>query len=158
VPQVGTVIIEDDVEIGANVTIDRATMGATRIGAGTKIDNLVQVAHNVQVGRNCILCGQVGLSGSVVVEDNAILAGQVGSRDHVRIGKGAIVGAKAGIMNDVPAGEFVVGAPALPNRQRMKMEAAFVKLPDTTRTVRDLEKQVKALQDQLDALKKHLEN
>ena len=156
VPQVGTVIIEDDVEMGANVTVDRATMGATRIGAGTKIDNLVQIAHNVQIGRNCILCGQVGLSGSVVVEDNAILAGQVGSRDHVRIGKGAIVGAKAGIMNDVPPGEFYIGAPAVPNRQRMKMEAAFVKLPETARTVRDLEKQVKALQDQLAAIQKQL--
>ncbi|MDQ3815792.1 MAG: UDP-3-O-(3-hydroxymyristoyl)glucosamine N-acyltransferase [Armatimonadota bacterium] len=153
VPQVGTVIIEDDVEIGANVCIDRATMGATRIGAGTKIDNLVQIAHNVQVGRNCILCGQVGLSGSVVVEDSAILAGQVGARDHVKIGKGVIVGAKGGVMNDIPDGEFVVGLPALPNRQRMKLEAAFRRMPDTQREVRDLEKQVKALQEQLDALK-----
>jgi UDP-3-O-[3-hydroxymyristoyl] glucosamine N-acyltransferase len=156
VPQVGTVIIEEDVEIGANVCIDRATMGATRIGAGSKIDNLVQIAHNVQIGRNCILCGQAGLSGSVEVGDGAILAGQAGSRDHVKIGKGAIVGAKSGVMDDVPDGEFVAGTPALPGRQRMKLEAAFRKMPETSRSVRDLEKQVKALQDQLDELTKHL--
>jgi len=152
VPQVGTVIVEDDVEIGANVCIDRATMGATRVGAGSKIDNLVQVAHNVQIGRNCILCGQVGLSGSVIVEDGAVLAGQVGARDHVRIGKGAIVGAKGGIMNDIPDGEFVAGIPAIPMRQRLKMEAAWRKLPDMQRDMKDLEKQVKALQEQLEAL------
>ncbi len=154
VPQVGTVIIEDDVEIGANVCIDRATMGATRVGSGTKIDNLVQIAHNVQIGRNCILCGQSGLSGSVEVGDGAILAGQAGSRDHVKIGKGAIVGAKSGVMDDVPDGEFVAGTPALPGRQRMKLEAAFRKMPDTAKSVRDLEKQVKALQEQLDELTK----
>lgn len=158
VPQVGTVIIEDDVEIGANVCIDRATMGATRVGAGSKIDNLVQIAHNVQIGRNCILCGQAGLSGSVIVGDNAILAGQAGSRDHVKIGKGAIVAAKSGVMDDVPDGEFVAGTPALPGRQRMRLEAAWRKLPDTSRTVRDLEKQVKALQDQLEALTQRIEN
>lgn len=156
VPQVGTVIIEDDVEIGANVCIDRATMGATRVGSGTKIDNLVQIAHNVQIGRNCILCGQSGLSGSVEVGDGAILAGQAGSRDHVKIGKGAIVGAKSGVMDDVPDGEFVAGTPALPGRQRMKLEDAFRKMPDTARSVRDLEKQVKALQAQIDELSKRL--
>lgn len=158
VPQVGTVIVEDDVEIGANVCIDRATMGATRVGSGSKIDNLVQIAHNVQIGRNCILCGQAGLSGSVEVGDGAILAGQAGSRDHVKIGKGAIVGAKSGVMDDVPDGEFVAGTPALPGRQRMKLEAAFRKMPDTSKTVRDLEKQVKALQEQMEALRAQIEN
>jgi UDP-3-O-[3-hydroxymyristoyl] glucosamine N-acyltransferase len=149
VPQVGTVIIEDDVEIGANVTIDRATMGATRIGEGTKIDNLVQIAHNVQIGRNCILCGQVGLSGSVVVEDDVVMAGQAGLRDHVKIGKGAILGAKAGIMSDVKAGEFVLGAPALPQREYMKTEAASRKLPEMARTLRRLERMVEDLQTKL---------
>ncbi|RYG67326.1 UDP-3-O-(3-hydroxymyristoyl)glucosamine N-acyltransferase [bacterium] len=149
VPQVGTVIIEDDVEIGANVTIDRATMGATRIGEGTKIDNLVQIAHNVQIGRNCILCGQVGLSGSVVVEDDVVMAGQAGLRDHVKVGKGAILGAKAGIMVDVKAGEFVMGAPAVPQREYMKTEAASRKLPEMARQLRRLEKVVEELQAKL---------
>lgn len=150
VPQVGTVIIEDDVEIGANVTIDRATMGATRIGEGTKVDNLVQIAHNVQIGRNCILCGQVGLSGSVVVEDDVVMAGQAGLRDHVKIGKGAILGAKAGIMSDVKAGEFVLGAPALPQREYMKTEAASRKLPEMARQLRRLEKALEELQARMD--------
>ena len=153
VPQIGLVIIEDDVEIGCNVCIDRATMGATRVGEGTKIDNLVQIAHNVQIGKNCILCGQVGLSGSVVVEDNVIMAGQAGLRDHVKIGKGAILGAKAGIMADVGAGEFVAGAPAVPNRDYMKMNAASRKLPDMARQLRRLEKTVAELQAKLEAQK-----
>ena len=149
VPQVGTVIIGDDVEIGANVCIDRATMGATRIGEGTKIDNLVQIAHNVQIGRNCILCGQVGLSGSVIVEDDVVMAGQAGLRDHVKIGKGAILGAKAGIMSDVGPGEFVMGTPALPQREHMKTEAASRKLPEMARQVRRLERAVEELQAKL---------
>jgi UDP-3-O-[3-hydroxymyristoyl] glucosamine N-acyltransferase len=152
VPQVGTVIIEDDVEIGANVTIDRATMGATRVGAGTKVDNLVQIAHNVQIGRNCILCGQAGLGGSAVVEDNAVIAGQVGLRDHVKVGKGAIVGAQSGIMNDIAPGDFVTGTPAVLNREFMRVEAASRKLPETMRALRKLERQVQALQEQLDTL------
>jgi UDP-3-O-[3-hydroxymyristoyl] glucosamine N-acyltransferase len=150
-PQVGTVIIEDDVEIGANVCIDRATMGATRIGAGTKIDNLVQIAHNVQVGRNCILCGQVGLSGSVIVEDNVVMAGQAGLADHVKIGRGAVLGAKVGIMADVDAGSFVMGSPAIPQRDFMKREASARKLPELVRTVRQLERDVLALQEKLKA-------
>ncbi len=150
VPQVGTVIIEDDVEIGANVTIDRATMGATRIGEGSKIDNLVQIAHNVQIGRNCILCGQVGLSGSVVVEDDVVMAGQAGLRDHVKIGKGAILGAKAGIMSDVGAGEFVMGTPAVPQREYMKTEAASRKLPEMARQLRRLEKMVEKMRLQIE--------
>jgi len=148
VPQVGTVVIEDDVEIGANVCIDRATMGATRIGSGTKIDNLVQIAHNCQIGRNCIVCGQVGLSGSVVVEDNVVLAGQVGIRDHLKIGKGAILGAQAGIMQDVAAGDFVLGAPATSQREFLKTQAAARKLPEMARQLRKLEKQVDLLLQQ----------
>jgi len=150
VPQVGTVIIEDDVEIGCNVCIDRATMGATRIGEGTKIDNLVQIAHNVQIGKNCILCGQVGLSGSVVVEDNVMMAGQVGLRDHIHIGKGAILGAKSGVMADVGAGEFVSGTPAIPNRDYHKMNASARKLPDMARQLRRLEKLVAELQSKIE--------
>ena len=145
VPQVGTVIIENEVEIGANVCIDRATMGATRIGEGTKIDNLTQIAHNVQIGKNCVICGQVGLSGSVVIEDNVSMAGQVGLRDHVRIGKGAILGAKAGIMADIGPGEFVMGSPSLPQRDYLRVHAVSRKLPDMAKQLRKLEKQVEAL-------------
>lgn len=152
VPQIGTVIIEDDVELGANVCIDRAMMGATRVGAGSKVDNLVQIAHNVQIGRNVILCGQVGLSGSVVVEDDAVLAGQVGLRDHIKVGKGAVLGAKCGVMNNVAAGEFVLGSPAVPQREFLKQEAAKRKLPETLRTLRQLEKQVRLMQLQIDEL------
>ena len=153
VPQVGTVIIEDDVEIGANVCIDRATMGATRVGAGTKIDNLVQVAHNVQIGRNCILCGQVGLSGSVIIEDDAVLAGQAGLRDHVKIGKGATIGAQGGIMHDVKAGDFVTGSPGVPHKEFLRMEAAARKLPEALRSLRHLERQMQELQEELKAMK-----
>lgn len=152
VPQIGSVIIEDDVEIGANVCIDRAMLGATRVGAGTKIDNLVQVAHNVQIGRNCILCSQVGLSGSVIVEDNVMIAGQAGLRDHVKVGKGAVLGAKCGVMNNIAAGEFVLGSPAVPQRDFFRQEASSRKLPETARALRQLEKQVQKLQQQIDEL------
>lgn len=151
VPQVGNVIIEDDVEIGANVCIDRATMGATRIGSGTKIDNLVQIAHNVQVGRNCIICGQVGLSGSVTVGDGVIMAGQAGLADHVKVGSNAVLGAKAGIMADVPEGEFVLGSPAQPTREFMKTQASLRKLPESLRQLRALEKQLNELKKQIEA-------
>ena len=145
VPQIGTVIIEDDVEIGANVCVDRATMGATRIGEGTKIDNLTQIAHNVQIGKNCVICGQVGLSGSVIIEDNVSMAGQVGLRDHVKIGKGAILGAKAGVMADVGAGEFVMGSPSIPQRDHLRVHAASRKLPEMAKQLRRLEKTVEEL-------------
>ena len=148
VPQLGTVIVDDDVEIGANVGIDRATIGATRIGAGTKIDNLVQIGHNCQIGKNCIICGHVGISGSVIIEDNAIMAGQAGLADHSKIGKGAVIGAKAGIMSnsEIGAGEFVMGAPAMPRREFMKREATLRKLPDT---IRALDAKIKELQQQI---------
>ena len=153
VPQIGTVIIEDDVEIGANVCIDRAMLGATRVGSGTKIDNLVQVGHNVQIGKNCILCALVGISGSVIIEDNVVIAGQVGLRDHVRVGKGAVLGAQCGVINNIGVGDFVLGSPAIPQREFMKQQASMKKLPDGIRTLRQMEKQLKALQEQLDALK-----
>lgn len=149
VPQIGTVIIEDDVEIGANVCIDRAMLGATRVGSGTKIDNLVQIAHNVQIGKNCIVCSQVGISGSVVIEDNVVMAGQVGIRDHLKVGKGAVLGAKCGVMTNVDPGEFVLGSPAVPQRDFFRHEATTRKMPDAMRTLRQLEKQVRELQEQL---------
>ena len=154
VPQIGTVIIEDDVEIGANVCIDRAMLGATRVGSGTKIDNLVQVGHNVQIGKNVILCALVGVSGSVVIEDNVVVAGQVGMRDHVRVGKGAVLGAQCGVIGNISPGEYVLGSPAIPQREFMKQQASMSKLPDGIRTLRQLEKQVQALQEKLDAMEK----
>ena len=113
IPQVGRVVIEDDVEIGANTTVDRATLGETRIGRGSKIDNLVQVGHNVQIGKNVLIAAQVGLSGSVKVGDGAVLGGQVGVADHVVIGAGAQVGAKSGVGTHVPPGARVAGYPAV---------------------------------------------
>jgi UDP-3-O-[3-hydroxymyristoyl] glucosamine N-acyltransferase len=115
--QVGRVIIQDDVEIGAGTTIDRGANRDTVIGEGSKIDNLVQIGHNVSIGRHCIIVSQSGVSGSVVIEDHAVLAGQVGLADNVVIGERAIVGAKSGVMTDVPAGETWLGSPAMPARE-----------------------------------------
>jgi UDP-3-O-[3-hydroxymyristoyl] glucosamine N-acyltransferase len=114
VPQLGRVMIEDDVEIGANTTIDRGSAHDTRIGAGTRIDNLVQIGHNVQIGRACVVIALAGISGSAILEDFVVVAGQVGIAGHKRIGRAARIGAQAGVMNDVPAGEEWVGSPAEP--------------------------------------------
>jgi UDP-3-O-[3-hydroxymyristoyl] glucosamine N-acyltransferase len=128
VPQIGRVIIQDDVEIGANTTIDRGAMSDTVIGEGTKIDNLVQIAHNVTIGRHCVLASQTGISGSAVIGDNVMTGGQVGVADHVTIGAGAALGAKAGVMHDVPAGARWVGAPAKPVKQFFREIAALERL------------------------------
>ena len=113
IPQVGHVVIEDDVEIGAHSAVDRPAVGETRIAAGTKIDNLVQVAHGVKIGRNVLLAAQVGIAGSTVLEDDVMMAGQSGATGHVRLGKGAIVGAKSAVTKDVDAGDHVAGIPAV---------------------------------------------
>ena len=117
VPQIGRVIIQDDVEIGANSTIDRGAIRDTMIGEGTKIDNLVQIAHNVWIGRHCLLAALVGLSGSSTIEDGVVMGGQVGVADHVTVGPGAMVAAQSGLMSDVPAGGRWAGSPARPARQ-----------------------------------------
>jgi len=143
IPQVGGVIIEDEVEIGANVTIDRATTGNTIIGAGTKIDNLVQIAHNVRTGKNCIIVSQVGISGSVEIGDGVVLAGQVGVRDHVRIGSGVTVAAKSGITDDVPAGQVYSGMPAIPHKAWLRAQSVFAKLPEYIKRLQELERKVK---------------
>jgi len=145
-PQVGNVVIEDDVELGACVTIDRATMGTTRIGQGSKIDNLVQIAHNVQIGRNCIIVAQVGISGSTSVGENAVLAGQVGVVGHIEIGAGAQVGAKSGVSKSVKPGERVFGYPALPVGQAKRIEASLRHLPELIQTVRALKRRVEELE------------
>jgi UDP-3-O-[3-hydroxymyristoyl] glucosamine N-acyltransferase len=128
VPQIGRVIIQDDVDFGANSTIDRGANRDTIVGEGTKIDNLVQIGHNVVIGRHCVIVGQAGVSGSSVLEDYAVLAGQAGIAGHVRIGMGAQVGAKAGVMADIPAGAKVLGSPAKPARQFFREVASVERL------------------------------
>ena len=140
--QVGNVIIHDDVEIGANTTIDRAALGSTIIGQGTKIDNLVQIAHNVVVGRNCIIMAQVGVAGSVHFGDYCVIAGQVGITGHAKLGNQAMVGAQAGVLRDIPDGAKVWGSPAFPEKERKRQIIAVTQLPELMRRVRELEKQV----------------
>jgi UDP-3-O-[3-hydroxymyristoyl] glucosamine N-acyltransferase len=136
IPQHGGVVIEDDVEIGANSTIDRPAVGETRIGAGTKIDNLVQIAHGVKIGRHVLLAGQVGIAGSTTLGDNVVLAGQVGVAGHLTIGDGVIATAQTGIPNSVEAGAFVSGYPAIANRDWLKASAVFRKLPELRKALR----------------------
>ncbi|MBC8412654.1 MAG: UDP-3-O-(3-hydroxymyristoyl)glucosamine N-acyltransferase [Nitrospira sp.] len=142
IPQVGGVIIEDDVEIGANVTIDRATLGNTVIGSGSKIDNLTQIAHNVNIGKNCIIVSQVGISGSVDIGDGAVLAGQVGVRDHVKIGPGSMIAAQSGVGGNVPGGQIYSGSPAIPHKQWLKSQGIFTRLPDYIKRLIDTEKKL----------------
>jgi UDP-3-O-[3-hydroxymyristoyl] glucosamine N-acyltransferase len=146
IPQVAIVVLEDDVEVGANSTIDRPAVGETRIGAGTKIDNLVQLAHGVRTGRNVILAAQVGVSGSVTIDDNAMLGGQVGVAGHLRIGKGTRVTAQTGIHNSLPDGSFVSGYPAIENRDWLKSSAVFRRLPELKRAIAELERRVAELE------------
>jgi UDP-3-O-[3-hydroxymyristoyl] glucosamine N-acyltransferase len=147
IPQLGGVIIEDDVEIGANTTIDRPAVGATLIGAGTKIDNLVQVAHGVSIGKRSLLAAQVGIAGSTTLEDSVTLAGQVGVAGHLTIGKGTIATAQSGIPNSVEPGAFISGYPAIDNRDWLKASAIFRKLPELRKTVADLERRLAKLED-----------
>ena len=130
IPHLGKVIIEDDVEIGANTCIDRARFGETRIGKGTKIDNLVQIGHNVQIGKNCLIVAQVGISGSVVIEDDVIVGGQAGFAGHLRVGKGAKIAGQSGITKNVEPGAFLKGNPALPFHLAQRISVLQRKLPD----------------------------
>jgi UDP-3-O-[3-hydroxymyristoyl] glucosamine N-acyltransferase len=134
IPQVGRVIIQDDVDIGAGCTIDRGAMGDTVVGEGTKIDNLVQIGHNVRIGRHCIIVAQTGISGSVTLEDWVVLGGQVGIADHLTIGEGAQIGASSGLMHDVPAGAKWVGAPAKPAREFFREVSALRRLAERQTT------------------------
>jgi UDP-3-O-[3-hydroxymyristoyl] glucosamine N-acyltransferase len=150
IPQIGGVVIEDDVEIGANTTVDRPAVGETRISAGTKIDNLVQVAHGVHIGRNVLLAAQVGIAGSSVVEDQVTLAGQVGVAGHITVGKGTIATAQTGIPNSLEPGSFVSGYPAIANREWLKSAAIFRKLPEVRKLIADLERRVAELEGRRD--------
>lgn len=145
IPQVGGVIVGDDVEIGANVTIDRATTGKTIIGRGTKIDNLVQIGHNVTIGENAIIVAQVGVGGSTSIGNYVTLAGQVGVADHAEIESGAIIGAQSGIMGKVAKGAYS-GSPAIPHRDWLKAQAVFAKLPELQKRIRELEKKLMELE------------
>ncbi len=138
IPHVGRCIVESDVEIGANTTIDRGSIDDTVIGAGTKIDNLVHIAHNVRVGRLCLIMAQVGVAGSARVEDGCILAGQAGIAGHHTIGRGARVAAQAGVFGDVPAGETWSGYPARPHREALRAQAVLFKLPSLLRGIERL--------------------
>ena len=142
VPQIGNVVIGDDVEIGANVTIDRGALGSTVIGKGTKIDNLVQIAHNVEIGERCIVIAQVGISGSTKLGKYVILAGQVGLAGHLKIGNQVTVAAQSGVMNDIPDGEKWFGYPAQPDKDIKRQIIAQRKLPELLKRVAELEKKL----------------
>jgi UDP-3-O-[3-hydroxymyristoyl] glucosamine N-acyltransferase len=146
VPQTGTVVVEDDVELGANACVDRATLGVTRIGRGAKIDNLVQVAHNVEIGPLSVIVSQVGISGSSKLGAGVVAAGQVGIVGHVEIGDGAKLLAQSGITNDVPAGEMMLGSPARTRGLALRIEATLSRLPELAKRVRDLEKKLAELE------------
>lgn len=149
IPQVGIVTIGDDVEIGANVTIDRARFGKTRIAEGVKIDNLVQIAHNVQVEEHSVMASQVGISGSTRIGKRVQLGGQAGLAGHLTVGDGAIVGAQAGVTKSVDKGAFVSGYPAMDHRKATRIHAHLMRLPEWKARVRELEDALKALRENL---------
>jgi len=139
IPQVGNVVVGDDVECGANVTIDRATFGSTVIGRGTKIDNLVQIGHNAHIGEDCVLVAQVGLSGSTRLGNRVIFAGQSGAVGHITIGDGVVVGAKSAVTHNVPPGAFVLGHPAIDAGTWKRAASVFARLPEMRRRIRRIE-------------------
>ncbi len=140
VPQVGVVEIGADAEIGANTCVDRATLEATRVGDGSKVDDLVMIGHNCDVGRHVVLCGQVGLAGSTIIGDQSVLAGQAGTGGHLRIGRGVKVGGQTGVSSDLPDGAAVFGSPHMPVRDALRANAELKRLPETARLVRELAK------------------
>lgn len=146
VPQVGNVVIGDDVEIGACVTIDRATTGSTIIKNGSKVDNLVHIAHNVVVGENCFFVAQTGIAGSAKIGNNVTFAGQSGSAGHITIGDNCVFAARSAPINDVPAGSFCAGFPARPHKEWLRTEAAAAKVPDLIKKIRDMEARLAALE------------
>jgi UDP-3-O-[3-hydroxymyristoyl] glucosamine N-acyltransferase len=145
IPQVATVIVEDDVELGANTTVDRPAVGETRIGRGAKIDNLVMIGHGVTVGRNVLMAAQVGIAGSTDIEDDVVFGGQVGVGGHLTIGRGAVAVGQSGVTHSLDAGTMVAGYPAIDNREWRKASVVFKRLPELKRRIEELEAQLAAL-------------
>jgi len=150
IPQIGIVVIEDDVEIGSNTTVDRAALGITLIRRGTKIDNLVQIAHNCIIGENCIIVSQTGISGSTKLGEHVTLGGQVGIVGHLELGDNVMIGAKSGVHNSVTAGQIFSGYPAFPHKEWLKSASVFSKLPEMRKTVNNLEKRIQELESRLE--------
>lgn len=150
IPQIGTVIIEDDVEIGSNSTIDRAALETTRIGRGTKIDNLVQIAHNCQIGENCIIVAQAGIAGSTRLGKHVTLGGQVAIVDHLIIGDNAMISGQSGVFNNLAAGAVVSGTPAIPHQSRLKSAAVFPHLPEMRKTLSKLKTRMTKMEESLE--------
>lgn len=148
IPQIGTVVIEDDVEIGANVAVDRAAMGKTMIKRGTKIDNLVQIAHNVILGEDCLIVSQVGISGSAEIGSHVTLAGQTGVAGHLTIGDNVVAGGRAGVTKDIAPNQVVSGYPTLPHRQWLEAQAVFAHLPELRKRIKALEMKLEQLENQ----------
>ncbi len=149
IPQIGNVIIEDNVEIGANCTIDRGALNSTIIKQGTKLDNLVHIAHNVEIGENCAIVAQVGISGSSKIGDNVILAGQVGVAGHIKIGHNVMVGAQSGIGKTLPDNSIVSGSPAVPHNKWLKWAVTYQELPNAIKKIKKLEKAIEQLKSQI---------
>jgi UDP-3-O-[3-hydroxymyristoyl] glucosamine N-acyltransferase len=147
IPQVGNVVIEDKVEIGANVTIDRATMGSTIIRKGAKFDNLIQIGHNVEVGENTVIVSQAGIAGSTKVGSNCMIGGQVGLAGHLKIGNGVKIGAQSGVTNDLKDGDAVLGSPALDVSKQVKAMIVYKSLPEMSKKIAELERELKVLKD-----------
>ncbi len=149
IPQVGKVEIEDDVEIGANTTIDRATFGKTIIGRGVKIDNLVQVAHNVEIGEDSVIVAQVGIAGSTKIGSNVTLGGQAGVADHVEIGDNVMIGGQSGVRSDLAANQAYAGSPVLPHRDYLRVVKSIAKLPEMRKTLIEIERRLKTIEEAL---------
>lgn len=149
IPQTGTVDVGEDVEIGANCTIDRGTFGATTIGAGTKIDNLVMIGHNNKIGRHNLLCAQVGMAGSCQTGDYVVMAGQVGIKDHTEIGNQVMIGAQAGVHRNIPEGQQVLGSPAVPIKEQRQLFALIARLPSIHREMKAMKAEIARLRAQL---------
>jgi UDP-3-O-[3-hydroxymyristoyl] glucosamine N-acyltransferase len=147
IPQVGIVRVEDDVELGANCAVDRATLGETVIGAGTKFSDLVAIGHGTVIGQHCLLVAQVGIAGSVTLGKYCVLAGQVGVAGHIKIGDGVTMAAKSGVINDIPSGQTVLGQPAIEINKAKKNYVAFVQLAELREKVRLLESRLRQLEE-----------
>lgn len=150
IPQVGQIIIDDDVEIGAGCMFDRATLGATRVGRGTKFSNLVVVGHGAKIGQDCMIVGQVGIAGSAVIGDRVTLAGQVGVSGHLTVGDGAKIGAQSGVASSLNGGAEYQGSPAVPSPDFRRQSAAVQKLPELVQRIRDMERELAVLRQRMD--------